>query len=91
VRRIRTPTQPRGTDFANLRRRAHPGPSKGPWGNLGEETMAKRPILTSNDGHGRREFVAPILTRVGFRPFPSMMGDRRVLVDFPLRFLSISR
>jgi hypothetical protein len=53
--------------------------------------MAKRPILTSNDGHGRREFVAPILTRVGFRPFPSMMGDRRVLVDFPLRFLSISR
>jgi len=43
--------------------------------------MAKRPILTSNDDHGRRELVAPILTRTGFRPFPPMTGGRRVLVD----------
>ncbi len=53
--------------------------------------MAKRPILTSNDDHGRRELVAPILTRVGFRPLPPMTGGRRVLLDFPIRFLSISR
>jgi len=53
--------------------------------------MAKRPILTSNDDHGRRELVAPILTRAGFRPFPPMTGGRRVLVEFPTLFLSISR
>jgi len=53
--------------------------------------MAKRPILTSNDDHGRRELVAPILTRAGFRPFPPMTGGRQALVEFPTLFLSISR
>ena len=53
--------------------------------------MVKRPILIIDDDHGRRELVAPILTRTGFRPFPPVTGRQRVLMDFPIRLLSISR
>ena len=70
-----------------------PYPTQGldrrPWDNLGGESMAKRPSLTSSDDRERRELVASILIRTGFGPLPPMTGGQGVLVDS--LFGSISR